>query len=132
MQPLATHVQVLDKVLLKAVQKGKSKEEITFVISPTTVRSLGDLKTLIKDNFSKDMKHDFDVGSSQGKTVIRVRSRDDFLEMWSEIKKNKNTCLWCDGLVEEKSKRKRKYTRSCQASLNVERKSWKGIKCFMI
>ncbi len=48
----------------------------------------------------------------RGANVIRIRSKEDLSEMWSEIQKSKNTTsLWCDGLIEVNSKktsRKRK------------------------
>ena len=51
------------------------------------------------------------MGYFQGSTVVRIRWKEDLAEMWCDIRKCKNTCLWCDGLIEtnKKSKRKRKH-----------------------
>ena len=49
----------------------------------------------------------------QGTNVIRVRTKDDLLEMWSDIRKQRSCTLWCDGLVEFGSK----YSKS-----NIKRK----------
>ena len=58
-----------------------------------------------------DIRKSLDVGYIQGTTVIRIRSKEDLAEMWSEIKKPRCTSsLWCDGLIEgtkKKSGRKR-------------------------
>jgi hypothetical protein len=38
-----------------------------------------------------------------GTEVIRVRTEEDLKEMWGEIRKNRCTTLWCDGLVDHES-----------------------------
>lgn len=111
MQPLAA--VMLDKVFLKAVNRKNLKEVKTFMmrdVNTAFIHSLGDLKALIRENFCDDIRRDFDVGYAQGTNVIRVRSKEDLSEMWSEIRRSKgSTCLWCDGLIiQEKSDRKRK------------------------
>ena len=99
--------------MLKAALRNNLKEMKTFTIrnvNTTSIQSIEDLKFLIKDRFSDDIKTIFDVGYIQGTNVIRIRSKEDLLETWAEIRKSKNTSLWCDGLIESStsSKRKRK------------------------
>lgn len=108
------HAQPLEKVLLKAAQRSNLKETKTFTIrnvDTASILSLNDLKSLIRDRFSGDIRSSFDVGYVQGVNVIRIRSKEDLSEMWAEIKRSKSTSVWCDGLIEstsKKSKRKRK------------------------
>ena len=101
-------------MLLKAAHKNNLKEQKTFTVrnvNTATIESPAALKSLIRDNFSDDIGPVFDVGYIQGSTVVRIRSKEDLAEMWCDIRKCKNTCLWCDGLIEtnKKSKRKRKH-----------------------
>ena len=77
-------------------------------IDISKIKSLCDLKSLIKDNFKEDIRPVFDVGYIQGSSVIRIRSKEDLAEMWSEVRKSKNTNLWCDGLIEDSKKNSRK------------------------
>ena len=42
------------------------------------------------------------MGYVQGNSVIRVRSKEDLFEMWTEVKKSKGS-LWCDGHAIEKN-----------------------------
>lgn len=75
-------------------------------MNTTSIKSTCELKSVIRSQLSEDIKPCFDVGYMQGSNVIRVRSKADLSEMWSEI-----TSLWCDGLMEcssKKSSRKRK------------------------
>ena len=96
----------LDKVFLKATYKGQ-KEVKKFTlrnVDPTLMTSSSDLKDLIKTNFHDDIKSgDFDVGYMVGTEIIRVRTEEDLKEMWGEIRKNRCTALWCDGLVDDES-----------------------------
>ena len=71
--------------------------------------SIDDIRSPIRKNFSRDVGEEFDVGYIQGTTIIRVRSKDDIDEMWSEIQKSKNTSLWCDGFVDNRTGNKRKF-----------------------
>ena len=108
----------LDKVLLKAACKGK-KDMKTFTlrnVDTTAITSSHHLKDLIKESLHDDISSgNFDVGYMQGTNVIRVRTKDDISEMWSDIRKQRScTTLWCDGLVEfgskcSKSNLKRKH-----------------------
>ena len=96
----------LDKVLLKATCKGKLKEFKTFTlrnVDTAAVVSSQDLKKLIKESLHDDISsRDFDIGYMQGSNVIRVRTKEDMSEMWSEVKKQ--GMLWCDGLIDAGSK----------------------------
>lgn len=102
--------QKLDKVLIKVACKSNSKEVKTFTVRDVdldSVQSLNDLKVLIKDKLRDDLRKTFDVGYIQGTNVIRVRSAEDMVEMWSEIKKPRSTTsLWCDGLIDSNPKKK--------------------------
>ena len=61
------------------------------------VSSCEDLKAAMEDITSKD----FDVGYLQGSKVIRLRSKEDLLEVWGYINvPNSKTTLWC-GLESE-------------------------------
>ena len=106
--------QVIEKVMLKAALKSNLKEMKIFTmrnVDTSKIKSVCELKSVIRNQLSEDIEPCFDVGYIQGSNVIRVRSKEDLSEMWSEIKKSKNTCVWCDGLMEvssKKSGRKRK------------------------
>jgi hypothetical protein len=56
------------------------------------------LEDLIRDRFADDIEPVFDAGYIQGSCVVRVRSKEDMAEMWSDVRKGKNNYLWCDGL----------------------------------
>ena len=72
-------------------------------IDCSKVISCGDLKGLIQQQLKQDVTSgDFDVGYVQGTSVIRVRSRQDFQEMWPEIVKGK-VMLWWEGLKGNKT-----------------------------
>ena len=59
---------------------------------------------MIKTNLHDDIKcGDYDVGYMVETEVIRVRTKEDLKEMWSDIKKSQCTTLWCDGLLDEES-----------------------------
>ena len=74
--------------------------------------SSSDLKDLIKTNFHDDVKSgDFDVGNMVGTEVIRVQAEEDLKEMWGEIRKNRCTTLWCDGLVDDESSKSSKSSK---------------------
>ena len=96
----------LDKVLLKANCKGKLKEFKTFTlrnVDTAAVVSSHDLKKLLKESLHEDISsRDFDIGYMQGSNVIRVCTKEDMSEMWSEVKKQ--GMLWCDGLVDAGTK----------------------------
>ena len=81
--------QKIDKVLIKAACKRNLKEVKTFVLRNLdlgTIQSVTDLKMLIRSKLNDDLNTNFDVGYCQGTSVIRVRSKEDLLEMWAEIR----------------------------------------------
>ena len=85
------------------IKKDSVRSSILRKIDSSKVLSCADLKGIIKEQLQHDVvSGDFDVGYVQGASVIRVRSREDIQEMWSEIKSGK-IALWCDGLKNNKS-----------------------------
>ena len=80
------------------------------------------LKKLIKKQLCDDVIAwgEFDVGyinNKWGEKVISIRSAEDLLEVWKEIKAQGNKVqLWCDGLKtgqrEEQTRKKRKLVNS--------------------
>lgn len=96
----------LDKVLLKTTCKGKLKEFKTVIlrnVDTAAVVSSQDLKKLIRECLHDDVSNkEFDIGHTQGSNVIRVCTKEDMAEMWSEVKNQR--MLWCDGLVDARSK----------------------------
>ena len=95
--------------MLRAALKNNLKEVKTFTmrnVDISTIKSIYELKSVIRGHFMEDIKPSFDVGYVQGSNLIRVRSKDDLSEMWSEIRKAKNVCVWCDGLIESSSKKR--------------------------
>lgn len=57
-------------------------------IDTTITASSHNLKELIKESIREDIASgDFDVGYIQGTYVIRVHTKDDISEMWSDIRK---------------------------------------------
>ena len=56
---------------------------------------------------------EFDVGYKRGEKVISIRSAEDLIEVWKEIKAQGDKMqLWCDGLKtgqrEEQTRKKTK------------------------
>ena len=107
-------VRKIDKVLLKAVNKKGKKDPKTFTlrnIDQHAISTGDDLKSMIRKKLSDDITTgEFDVGYIQGTTVVRVRSSEDLEELWSLLRQpQKNTVLWCDGLVAHAG-RKRKHS----------------------
>ena len=45
-----------------------------------------------------DTESSFDIGYIQGSHLITIKSVEDLLEVWANIKKGTNVILWCDGL----------------------------------
>ena len=120
----------LEKILLKAAHKSNLKELKTFSIrnvDTSTIQSLKDLKSLIRGHFPDDIEPVFDVGYIQGSCVVRVRSKEDIAEMWSDIRKSKSVCLWCDGLKpieankKKQPRRKRKNDHESDSESDEER-----------
>jgi len=40
----------------------------------------------------------FDVGYLNGSNCISIRTKEDVVEVWNNVKKGVNVVLWCDGL----------------------------------
>lgn len=67
------------------------------------------LKTLIKDQLSGDIGAI--VGFLEGANLVQMRNQKDLEEAWDILKGNSKITLWCDGLVVERSgKRRRKQS----------------------
>ena len=103
-QPSSHNVSKVDKVLLKAVNKKGKKDPKTFTLHNIDQQALltcDNLKVAIRRKLSDDITTgDFDVGYVQGTTVVRVRTSDDLEELWSSLRQpQKNTVLWCNGLI---------------------------------
>ena len=107
LQPYSANV--IKKVLLKAVRKSNKKDPKTFTlrnIQSSHISTCHELKFLIRAQLQEDMiKEDFDVGYLQNSTVISIRSTDDLLEVWENIRRGKNITLWCDGMKSASGKR---------------------------
>ena len=110
---------VISKILLKAVigkpkasSKTTKKDPKTFVlrnINTASVTTCDKLKEVISSQFNEDITlKDFDVGYYQGSTVVTIRNSQDLGEIWQEVRKGNNIVLWCDGLRDSTS-RKRKH-----------------------
>lgn len=101
---------MIDKVLLKAVNKLDKKETKMFTlrgIDSQRVSSRDELKRTIKSQLQGDVRHDFDVGYVSGNSVISIRNKADISELWADVQKGTKVVLWCDGLSGSKGKQKR-------------------------
>ncbi len=102
----------LDKVIVKAVCRGAKKDSRSFTLrnlDTAEVCSCDDVKEAIKRQLHHDITaKDFDVGYVHGSSVVRIRSREDLAEVWADLSKlNSKTTLWCDGLKEPGSRKKK-------------------------
>ena len=86
----------IEKVLLKAVCKGPKKakrEPKTFTlrnINTVEVCSSDKLKRTIKTQLKDDIivhEEDFEVGVIQGTNVVSIRSLEDMMDVWKDVKK---------------------------------------------
>lgn len=92
---------LIPKVLIKCASKENKKESKTFTlrnVDSSVVTSCVTLKALIKAQLKGDVEKDFDIGYQHNNSVVSIRSADDLLEVWSNIRQGKNVTLWCDGL----------------------------------
>ena len=91
------------------------KNSKTFTVrnvSTATVTSVDGLKDLIKTQLLGEVANKFDLGYiMHGSSVVSLRSKEDILEVWSNVNKGANIILWCDGLLKT-NKRVRDYTSS--------------------
>ena len=91
------------KLLTKAVCKSSSKKGAvkTFTlrdVNLSRVSTRDQLKQVIKTQLADDVIGDFDVGYYQASTVVSIRSPQDVMEIWNDVRKGVNVILWCDGL----------------------------------
>ena len=92
---------LISKVLIKCASKENKKQSKTFSlrnVDSAAVTSCLRLKSLIKAQLKDDIRKDFDVGYQHNNSIVSIRSSDDVLEVWSNIRLGKNIILWCDGL----------------------------------
>ena len=88
--------------------KSSSKKEATKTCKTFTLRDVNvgqvithdQLKQVIKLQLAGDVTDDFDVGYYQATTVVSIRSTQDVIEVWNDVKKGVKVVLWCDGLKE--------------------------------
>ena len=94
--------QLISKVLVKAFTKGSKKDPKIYTlrnINPDEVSTVHKLECVIRDQlFDEISRSRFDIGYIQGSHTVTIRSKEDLLEVWSNIKKGSNIVLWCDGL----------------------------------
>ena len=45
------------------------------------------------------------MGVVQGNSVVSIRSKEDMMDVWKDIRKGTKVVLWCDGLRAAKRKR---------------------------
>lgn len=116
--PVLPPKPTIDKLLLKAVMKGKPKESKMFTLrnlDPNRIVSCKDLMREIQVQLSEDMTGStFDVGFIQGNSAVSIRSNKDLVEIWDLVQKGKNIVLWCDGIVLAKENRKENRKRSAR------------------
>ena len=64
------------------------------------------LERVIRDQlFDEISRSTFDIGYIQGSHTVTIRSKEDLLEVWSNLKKGGNIILWCDGLKKSTNKK---------------------------
>ena len=84
-------------------KKGPAKTCKTFTlrdINLSQVSTCNQLKQAIKTLLADDVISDFDVGYYQASTVVSIRSPQDIMEIWNDMRKGVNVILWFDGLEE--------------------------------
>ena len=102
---------IVPKLLIKAVCKSSSKKEAVKTCKTFTLRDVNvaqvvtrdQLKRVIKQQLDDDVIDNFDVGYYQAATVVTIRSPQDVMEVWNDVKKGVKVVLWCDGLKESNS-----------------------------
>lgn len=118
----------LNRVLLKAVLKGGNvKDGKIFTIrnvDTTVISSCDDLKKTIKQQLSEDITtDDFDIGFVDGSSIVRLRNKEDLVEVWSGLRKTgSKMTLWCDNLIDRSTRKSdgRKRVRSDDVGLESE------------
>ena len=106
----------LNRVLLKAVLKGGNvKDGKIFTIrnvDTTVISSCDDLKQQLSEDITTD---DFDIGFVDGSSIVRLRNKEDLIEVWSGLRETgSKMTLWCDGLIDRSTRKSdgRKRVRS--------------------
>lgn len=121
----------VEKVMLKAVCKGVKKDPKTFTlrnINTDEVLSCGMLKHVIKSQLCGDIiscEDNFDVGVVQGSNVVSIRTKEDLMDVWNDIKKGNKVILWCDGLRPKRPKLKSQTEDSDEEDIKLKRKTSK-------
>lgn len=99
---------VVDKVILRAVNSSAktAKDSKAFIlrhIKTNLVCTCEDLKQIIRNQLGIEItSDDFDVGYIQGSTVVRIQTKEDIAELWSNVKDpNGKIDVWCNGLREQ-------------------------------
>ena len=108
---------IVPKLLIKAMCKSSSKKEAaktckTFTLRDVNVITRDQLKQVIKLQLAGDVTDDFDVGYYQATTVVSIRSTQDVIEVWNDMKKGVKVVLWCDGLKESNPTKAKSRKRS--------------------
>ena len=81
-------------------KKGAAKTFTLRDVNFSRVSTRDQLKQVIKTQLADDVIGDFDVGYYQASTVVSIRSPQDVMEIWNDVRKGVNVILWCDGLKE--------------------------------
>lgn len=93
---------VVSKVLLKAVGSAKRNSK-TFMLRNVNTYCQCEFtrQLMIRTQLRNDIvPGDFDVGYLQGSTVINIRSCQDLVEVWNDIRRGMKVAPWYDGLKE--------------------------------
>lgn len=93
--PASQANMIVPKLLIKAVCKSSSKKEAVKTCKTFTLRNVNvgqvitrdQLKQLIKLQLDDDVTDEFDVGYYQATTVVTIRSPQDVMEVWNDVKK---------------------------------------------
>jgi len=94
---------IVPKLLIKAVCTSGSMKEVATKCKTFTLRDVNvsqvitrdQLKRVIKLQLAGDVTDDFDVGYYQATTVVSIRSPQDSMEVWNDVKKGVKVILWC-------------------------------------
>ena len=95
----------------------KRSEHKTFMLRDIDVKigNIRSLKQQILDQFGSEFVNqdlDFNVGYHKGTTHILVRTQDDLTELLHIIQSKSTTQLWCDGVDQQKCKKRSKLPAS--------------------
>ena len=70
------------------------------------INELACLKFLIRAQLADDLAHEesFDIGFVQNNKTISLRSKDDVVDLMSNVQKGEKILLWCNGLKKQGQK----------------------------